>query len=401
MDAFIFDAIRTPRGRGKKSGALHSVKPYRLLGDLLRELPLRQAFDTQAVDKVIMGCVNPVEEQGGDIAKVACLDADWPDSVPGVQINTFCASGLEAVNMAAMHIKSGSTDCIVAGGVEMMSRIPIDVSLGPLFSDRELQLKVKAVPQGISADLIATLDNFTREQVDAFALGSQKRAALAINQGSFERSIIPVKNNEGEILLAQDEHPRADSSMEGLAALKPSFKKLGEMGFDELAMQRYTEIDQINHVHTPANSSGIVDGAAAVLIGSEAFAKRFNLTPRARILATTLISTDPTIMLIGPAPATYKVLKQANLNIDDIDLFEVNEAFSSVVLHFMQETGVSHEKINVNGGAIALGHPVGATGAMLLGTCLDELERRQARYGLITLCAGGGMGVATIIERLG
>jgi acetyl-CoA C-acetyltransferase len=398
--ALIFDAVRTPRGKGKKDGSLHEVKPVDLLAGLLQSFQRRLGFDPAAVDDTVMGCVTPVGEQGAVIAKTALLKAGWPHTTAGVQINRFCASGLEAVNLAAQKVASGWEDLVLAGGVESMSRVPMGSDGGAWAQDPETNVVTGFVPQGIGADLIATLGGFTRETVDAYALESQRRAAAAQAEGRFDRSVLPVQDAMGLTILARDEFIKPKTTMEGLAALKPSFTELGAMGFDAVALQRYPAVERIEHVHTAGNSSGIVDGAAAVLIGSEAMANRLKLAPRARIVATALSGADPTIMLTGPMPATRKALAKAGLAIDDIDLFEVNEAFAAVPLRFMREMGVPHEKVNVNGGAIALGHPLGATGAMLLGTLLDELERRRLRRGLVTLCVGGGMGIATIIERL-
>jgi acetyl-CoA C-acetyltransferase len=399
-DAFIYDAIRTPRGKGKTDGSLHEVKPIDLLAGLLTQLQQRTGLDTTAVDDVVMGVVSPVGEQGSVIAKVAALKAGWDFKASGVQINRFCASGLEAVNFAAQKVRSGWEDLVVAGGVESMSRVPIGSDGGAWAQDPSTNIATLFVPQGIGADLIATLSGFTREDVDAYALQSQQRAAHARACGWFDRSVVPVHDALGQVILAQDEFIKPHTTLEGLAALKPAFAALGEMGFDEVALQRYPQVERIDHVHHAGNSSGIVDGAAAMLIGSEAAGRRHGWTPRARIVATALSGDDPTIMLTGPMPAARKALAKAGLDIDQIDLFEVNEAFAAVPMRFMQEMGVPPEKVNVNGGAIALGHPLGATGAMILGTLLDELERRQLRRGLATLCVGGGMGIATVIERL-
>ncbi|MGM0564512.1 MAG: acetyl-CoA C-acetyltransferase [Pseudomonadota bacterium] len=398
--AFIYDHIRTPRGKGKPGGKLYSVKPVTLLGDLLNTLQARSDFDTAAVDDIVMGCVSPVGDQGADIAKTAALYAGWDDNVAGMQINRFCASGLEAVNTAAMKVASGWEDLVVAGGVESMSRVPMASDGGPWALDPETNSKTRFVPQGIGADLIATLEGLTREDVDAFALNSQKKAAAAHAAGRFDKSRIPVRDQNGTLLLDYDELVRADASLESMGALKPSFAQMGAMGFDHTALSRYPQVEAINHMHTPANSSGIVDGACTVLIGSEAAGKTFNLTPRARILSTALVGTDPTIMLTGPAPSARKALDKAGLKASDIDLFEVNEAFASVVMRFIREMDIDESKVNVNGGAIAMGHPLGATGAMILGTLVDELERQEKRYGLATLCVGGGMGIATVVERV-
>jgi acetyl-CoA C-acetyltransferase len=399
-EALIFDAIRTPRGKGKKDGSLHEVKPVDLLAGTLTALQRRLGFATELVDDVVMGCVSPVGEQGSCIAKTAALKAGWDFRASGVQINRFCASGLEAVNLAAQKVASGFEDLVVAGGVESMSRVPIGSDGGAWSQDPETSLATDFVPQGIGADLIATLEGFTRETVDAYALESQRRAAAARDQGRFDRSIVPVTDAIGLPILERDETIKPRTTMEVLGSLKLAFDALGELGFDAVALQRYPQVERIEHVHTAGNSSGIVDGAAAVLVGNKRIGKELKLRARARVLATALSGADPTIMLTGPMPATRKALAKAGLGIDDIDLFEVNEAFAAVPLRFMKELGVPHEKVNVNGGAIALGHPLGATGAMLLGTLIDELERRELRYGLVTLCVGGGMGIATVVERL-
>jgi acetyl-CoA C-acetyltransferase len=399
-EAYIFDAIRTPRGRGKASGALHEVKPITLLSDLLVSLQERNQFDTAAVDDIVMGCVTAVGDQGAVIAKTAALAAGWNDDVAGVVLNRFCASGLEAVNTAAMKVRSGWEHLVVAGGVESMSRVPMGSDGGAWAMDPETNVATGFMPQGIGADLIATLGGFSREDVDAFAMRSHHKAAAAWKKDAFKKSIIPVKDRNGLILLEHDELIRAESSVETLGKLKPSFKMMGEMGFDNVAKERYPQVEFINHIHTPGNSSGIVDGAAAVLIGSAAAGKQFGMTPRARIVATAVVGAEPTIMLTGPGPAARKVLKVAGMDVSDIDLFEVNEAFASVVMRFMDEMGISEDIVNVNGGSIAMGHPLGATGAMILGTLLDELEARDLKTGLVTLCVGGGMGIATIIERV-
>lgn len=399
-EAYVFDAIRTPRGKGKKDGGLHEVKPVNLLAGLLTELQRRNDLDTAAVDDVVMGVVSPVGEQGSVLAKVAALKAGWDWRCAGVQINRFCASGLEAVNLAAMKVRSGWEDLVVAGGVESMSRVPLGADGGAWAQDPETHSATRFVPQGIGADLIATLHGFTREDVDAFALLSQQRASAARAAGQFDRSVVPVKDALGQTLLAQDEFIKPSTTLQGLAELKPAFAQLGAMGFDAVALQRYPQVARIHHVHHAGNSSGIVDGAAALLIGSAAAGQTHGFTPRARIVAAALSGADPTIMLTGPMPAARKALAKAGLRIDQIDLFEVNEAFAAVPLLFMREMGVPPEKVNVNGGAIALGHPLGATGAMILNTLIDELHRRQLRYGLATLCVGGGMGIATVVERV-
>ena len=399
-EAYIFDAVRTPRGKGKKDGALYSVKPVQLIAGLLNALQTRNDLDTSQVDDIVLGCVTPVGDQGADIAKTAAMVADWDVSVAGVQLNRFCASGLEAVNMGAMKVRSGFEDLVVVGGVESMSRVPMGSDGGAWVMDPETNIHTNFVPQGIGADLIATLEGFSRADVDAFALRSQQKAARASADGSFAKSLVQVTDQNGIVLLDHDEFIRGDSTLEGLGKLKPSFEMMGQMGFDATALRVYSHVERIEHVHTPGNSSGIVDGAALMLIGSAAKGKELGLKPRARIVATAVTSTDPTIMLTGPAPATRKALAKAGLSIDDIDLFEVNEAFASVVMKFMKDMGVSEDKVNVNGGSIAMGHPLGATGCAILGTLLDELEKRQLRYGLATLCVGGGMGIATIIERI-
>lgn len=399
-EAYIFDAVRTPRGKGKKDGSLHEVKPITLLTTLMHALAERNNLDTSKIEDVVLGCVTPVADQGGDIAKTAAIAAGWSDNVSGVQINRFCASGLEAVNLAAMKVRSGWEDLVVAGGVESMSRIAMGSDGGPWALDPQTNMRSNFVPQGVGADLIATLDGYTRADVDAFAVNSQKKAAAAQAAGRFDKSIVPVKDGAGVTILDRDEFIKPDSSVEKLAGLSASFEMMGNMGFDAIALQKYPEAEKVNHVHHAGNSSGIVDGAALVLIGSEKAAQELGLKPRAKVVATALVGTDPTIMLTGPAPAARKALAKAGLTIDDIDLFEVNEAFASVVMRFINELNVPVEKVNVNGGAIAMGHPLGATGAMILGTLLDELERTGKKRGLATLCVGGGMGIATIIERV-
>ena len=398
-EAFVYDAIRTPRGKGKKDGSLHEVKPVNLLAGLLSELQRRNDFDTGQVDDVVMGVVSPIGEQGSVIAKVAALKAGWDWRCSGVQLNRFCASGLEAVNLAAQKVRSGWEDLVVAGGVESMSRVPIGSDGGAWSQDPETNSATAFVPQGIGADLIATLEGFGRADVDAFALESQRRAARARDEGRFARSVVPVKDFLDQVILDADEFIKPHTTLEGLAALKPAFEQLGALGFDQVAIGRYPQVERIDHVHHAGNSSGIVDGAAAVLVGSEAAGRTHGLQPRARIVAAALSGADPTIMLTGPMPAARKALAKAGMTIDQIDLFEVNEAFAAVPMKFMREMGVPHEKVNVNGGAIAMGHPLGATGAMILNTLIDELHRRGLRYGLATLCVGGGMGIATIVER--
>ena len=399
-EAYVFDAIRTPRGKGKKDGSLHEVKPINLLSGLLSDLQKRHQFDTAMVDDVVMGVVSPVGEQGSVIAKVAALKAGWDFQCAGVQINRFCASGLEAVNMAAQKVRSGWEDLVVAGGVESMSRVPIGSDGGAWAQDPETNLQTAFVPQGIGADLIATLEGFSRTDLDTYALESQRRAAYAQAQGYFDKSIMPVHDAVGNVILDKDEFIKPRTTLQGLASLKPAFEQMGAMGFDQVALSRYPQVERIFHVHHAGNSSGIVDGAAAVLIGNEHAAKQHGLTPRARIVATALSGADPTIMLTGPMPAARKALVKAGMTMDQMDLVEINEAFAAVAMRFMKEMKVPHEKTNVNGGAIAMGHPLGATGAMILGTLIDELHRRQLRYGMATLCVGGGMGIATIVERI-
>ena len=401
-EAFVYDAIRTPRGRGKNTGSLHATKPVSLVAGLLDEVRKRNpGLDPAAVEDIVLGCVAPVGEQGADIARTAALVAGYELSGPGFQLNRFCGSGLEAVNIAAQKVRSGWEDLVFAGGVESMSRVPMGSDGGPWAQDPETAYATSFVPQGISADLIATTEGFTREDVDLYAVESQTRAGKALADGAFSRSVIPVVDINGQVILDHDEFPRPSTTLEQLGELKPSFAGIGEMGgFDAVALQKYHWVEKINHVHTPGNSSGIVDGASLMVIGSEQAGTDMGMTPRARILATAIVGSEPTIMLTGPAPATQKALRKAGLTVDDIDLFEVNEAFAAMVLKFMKETGVPHEKVNVNGGAIALGHPLGATGAMILGTVIDELERRNLRRGVATLCIGGGMGIATVVERV-
>ncbi|WP_043722227.1 acetyl-CoA C-acetyltransferase [Kutzneria sp. 744] len=401
-EAFVFDAVRTPRGKGKQTGSLHEVKPVSLLVGLIDELRTRNPnLDPARIDDVVLGCVTPVGDQGADIAKTAALAAGLPNTVAGVQLNRFCASGLEAVNIAAQKVRSGWDDLILAGGVESMSRVPMGSDGGAWAMDPETAYDTSFVPQGIGADLIASIEGFSREDVDAYACESQARAAKAQSNGYFDRSVVPVRDHNGLTVLERDEFIRPGTTLEGLGELKPSFAGIGEMGgFDAVALQKYHWVERINHVHTAGNSSGIVDGAALVAIGSEQIGKDFGLTPRARIVATAVSGADPTIMLTGPAPACRKALAKAGLTVDDIDLVEMNEAFAAVVLRFMRDMDIPWEKVNVNGGAIALGHPLGATGAMILSTVVDELERRELRYGMVTLCIGGGMGLATIVERI-
>jgi len=401
-EAMIYDAVRTPRGKGKADGSLHEVKPVALVTGLIHALLERNPkLDPQTIDDVVLGCVTPVGDQGADIAKTAAIVAGLPDTVAGVQVNRFCASGLEAVNLGAQKVRSGFEDFVLAGGVESMSRVPMGSDGGAWAMDPLTNFETSFVPQGIGADLIATIDNVTREDVDKFALQSQKRAAAARAEGRFTRSLIPVRDRNGMAILSEDEFIKPNSTLEGLAKLQPSFQMIGEMGgFDAVALQKYHYLESIRHVHTAGNSSGIVDGAALVLIGSDKAGERAGLTPRGRIVSTALSGADPTIMLTGPAPAARKALAKAGLKKEQIDLWEINEAFAVVPLRFMRDLDISQEITNVNGGAIALGHPLGATGAMILGTILDELERRKLRYGLCTLCVGGGMGIATIVERL-
>jgi acetyl-CoA C-acetyltransferase len=400
-DAFIYDAIRTPRGRGKADGALHEVTALNLASQALGAIKERNKLDPKLVDDVVLGCVDPVGEAGGDIARVAAINAGYGDEVPGVQINRFCASGLDAVNFAAAEVMSGQHDMTIGGGVESMSRVGIGASGGAWPVDPSIALQSYFVPQGISADLIATKYGFSRDDVDAYAVESQKRAGQSWEEGRFKNSVVAVKDVNGITLLAKDEHMRPTTTMQTLGQLNPSFVQMGEMaGFDAVAVQRYPEFESIKHVHTPGNSSGIVDGAAAVLIGNKDAGKAAGLKPRARIRQFANIGSEPSIMLTGPVPVTEKLLKKAGMKIADIDLFELNEAFASVVLRYMQAFDIPHDKINVNGGAIAMGHPLGATGAMILGTVLDELERRNLQTALVTLCIGVGMGTATIIERV-
>ena len=398
-DAYIFDALRTPRGK-KKDGSLHEMTPTDILAKLLKSLQEKHDLDTSQVDDVIMGCVTPVGDQGANIAKAATQYAGWDDNVPGVQVNRFCASGLETVNMAAMKVRSGWENLIVAGGVECMSRVPMGSDGGSMAFEPKVNLRTQFVPQGIGADLIATLGGHSREDVDAFAVESQRRAAHASSQGYF-KSIVPVTDQNGLDVLANDEHIRPNTTMDDLSGLKPAFEIIGNLGYDAVALGKYTGVEAINHVHTAGNSSGIVDGAAAVLIGSNAKGKELGLTPRAKIISAATVSTDPTIMLTGPGPASKKALKKAGMQIEDIDLIEANEAFAAVILRFIEDMRLeNNEKVNVNGGSIAMGHPLGATGAMLLGTVIDELERRDLNTALITLCVAGGMGIGTIIERV-
>jgi acetyl-CoA C-acetyltransferase len=400
-DAFIYDAVRTPRGRGKADGSLHEVTALNLAAQALGAIKDRNELESEQVDDVVLGCVDPVGEAGGDIARAAALVAGYGDRVPGVQINRFCASGLDAVNFAAAEIMSGQHEMTIGGGVESMSRVGIGASGGAWAVDPTIAVEQYFMPQGISADLIATKYGFSRDDVDAYAVESQKRAAKSWDEGRFAKSVVPVKDINGLTILAKDEHMRPSTTMQSLASLQPSFVQMGEMGgFDAVAVQKHPAVEAINHVHTPGNSSGIVDGAAAVLIGSKDAGARNGLKPRARIRAFANIGSEPAIMLTGPIPVTEKVLKKAGMSTSDIELWELNEAFASVVLRYMQALDIPHDQINVNGGAIAMGHPLGATGAMILGTALDELERSGKSTALVTLCIGMGMGTATIIERV-
>jgi len=399
-EAYIYDAVRTPRGKGKKSGSLHEITALSLATQVLQAIRDRSELDTSKVDDVVLGCVSPVGEQGADIARVAVLNADYAETTAGVQVDRFCASGLEACNMAASKVMTGEADMAIGGGVESMSRVPMGASGGAWSSDPQVALKTYFAPQGIGADTIATKYGFSRDDVDAFAVESQKRAATAWKEGRFAKSIVPVKDQMGGIQLAHDEHMRPDADMQSLAALNPSFAGMGAMGFDEVIKQRYPELEAINHVHHAGNSSGIVDGASAVLFGSKEMGEKFGLKPRARIRAMASIGSEPGIMLTGPTYVSQKVLKKAGMEASDIDLYELNEAFASVVLLMMQNLNIPHEKMNVNGGAIAMGHPLGATGGMILGTMVDELERSGKETALVTLCVGAGMGTATIIERV-
>ena len=400
-DAFIFDAVRTPRGKGRSSGALHGNTPISLAITALQALRERNSLDTAFVDDVILGCVEPAGEQGANIARVAVIAAGYHESAAGVQVNRFCASGLEACNMAAAKVMSGQSPLVIGGGVESMSRVPMGSSGGAWSADPAVAIPTYFVPQGISADLIATLYGHSRNDVDSYAVESQRRAALAWAEGRFAKSIVPVRDVNGCVVLERDEHMRADTTLASLAKLEPAFKLQGEKyGFNAVAMQRYPEVERMTHIHHAGNSSGIVDGASAVLIGNAEIGKRLGLKARARIRSFASIGSEPTIMLTGPSYSAEKALKLAGMKASDIDLYELNEAFASVVLRFMEVMNVPHDKMNVNGGAIALGHPLGATGGMILGTVLDELERRNLSTGLVTLCVGAGMGTATIIERV-
>jgi acetyl-CoA C-acetyltransferase len=400
MNAYIYDSVRTPRGKGKPDGALASIKPVDLLARTFHAIKNRNDLNTSLVDDAIIGCVSPVKEQGANIAKAAAIEAGYAETTAGVQVNRFCASGLEAINMAAAYVGSGNADLIVAGGVESMSRVPIASDGGAMYDDQEFITKHGLVPQGISADLIASKFGYNRNQLDSFAARSHAKANAAWDEGRFEKSIVSIGDESGNIVLNRDQMIRPETSTETLSGLRPAFVKLGEMGFNQLALQKYPEVSVINHVHHAGNSSAMVDGAALTLIGSKEIGEELGKKPRARIRAMALTGTEPTIMLLGPAPVSRKALKKARMEIGDIDLIEVNEAFASVVLRFLEDLDIDESKINVNGGAIAMGHPLGATGAMLMGTLIDELERQDKETGLVTLCVGGGMGIATVIERV-
>lgn len=395
---YIYDAVRTPRSKGKKDGSLYSVKPIDLGASVLKAMQSRLDLDTSYVDDAVFGCVTPIGEQGGDVTKMIVANAGWDQSVAGVQLDRFCASGLEAVNIAAQKIASGWEDLVVAGGVESMSRVPLGSSGGAMGADPEFVFKNGFIPQGVAADLLATLDGHTREQVDAFAVESQRRAAHARDNGYFDKSVVAVKDMNGVTVLDKDDFIKPETTMEGLGKLKPAFEMPGQFGFDDVAISKYPQVSKVSHIHTPGNSSGIVDGSSAVLVGSEKAGKDLGLTPRARIVSTAVLAVEPVLMLAGPAPAAEKALKKAGLTKSDIDLWEINEAFSSVALRYMSALDIPHEITNVNGGAIAMGHPLGATGGMLVGTMVDELERRNLKRGMISLCVGGGMGISTIVE---
>ena len=398
-DVFIYGALRSPRGRARQTGALYEVPPHRLVAQLLRALAARLGFDPAEVADLLLGCVTPVADQGYNIAQAALLAADWPATVAGAQVNRFCASGLESVHAAAARVAAGYDELLVAGGVESMSRVPLGSDGGPLLTDPELLLSSGSIPQGVAADLIATDRGLARERLDAFALESQRRAAAAWEGGHFAESVVPITDDNGLVLLSRDEHPRPDTDAEKLAALAPAFAAVGATGFDDIALGRFPHLPRIEHRHTAGNSSGLVDGAALALLGSAGAGERLGLAPRARLRSVAVASSDATMMLLGMIPATERALARAGLSIGEVDLVEVNEAFAAVPLAFVDHFGVDAERVNVNGGAIALGHPVGATGAMLLGTLVDELERRGARTGLVTLCAGGGQGIAAVVER--
>lgn len=398
--AYVYDAIRTPRSKGKIDGTLNEVKPIDLVTTLLKEMQSRHDLDTSRVDDLVLGCVGPVREQGGVLPKIALQKAGWDEKVAGVQVNRFCASGLDTFNSAASRIASGWEDLICAGGYESMSRVPMGADGGPFTEDPETIRETGFVPQGIGADLIATIEGYTREDVDGVAVESQRKAAHARDSGWFDRSVVPVRDENGMIILAKDDFIKPGTTLETLAGLKPSFDKIGAAGFDAVALSRYVNVEKISHVHTPGNSSGIVDGASLILLGNEKAGQDLELTPRARVISVAVTATDPTIMLTGPGPASRKALAKARLTVDDIDLVEINEAFASVVLRLQKDLNIPDEKLNVVGGAIAMGHPLGATGGMLVSTVIDELERRSAKRALICLCVGGGMGIASIIERV-
>jgi len=398
--AYIYDAVRTPRSKGKTDGTLHEVKPIDLGAGLFRELQQRNDLDTSYVDDVIMGCVSPIGEQGSDIAKMIVQNAGWDESVAGVQLNRFCASGLEAVNSAAAKVASGWDNLIVAGGIECMSRVPMGSDGGAMAGDAAFAIKSGFVPQGIGADTIATIDGYSREDVDAYALESQKRAANARDNGWFDSAVVPVRDKNGVIILERDDFIKPESTMQGLGGLRASFEQMGKYGFDDIILKKYNTLERINHVHTPGNSSGIVDGASAVLIGSQRAGKDLSMKPRAKVRATAIISSDPIIMLAGPGPSAKKALKAAGMSKDDIDLWEINEAFASVAMRYMRDLDISHDITNVVGGSIAMGHPLGATGGCIIGSMLNELERRDLSTGMLSLCVGGGMGISCIIERV-
>lgn len=398
--AYIYDAVRTPRSKGKTDGTLHEVKPIDLGAGLFRELQQRNDLDTSYVDDVIMGCVSPIGEQGSDIAKMIVQNAGWDESVAGVQLNRFCASGLEAVNSAAAKVASGWDNLIVAGGIECMSRVPMGSDGGAMAGDAAFAIKSGFVPQGIGADTIATIDGYSREDVDAYALESQKRAANARDKGWFDSAVVPVRDKNGVMILERDDFIKPKSTMQGLAGLRASFEQMGKYGFDDIILKKYNTLERINHVHTPGNSSGIVDGASAVLIGSQQAGKDLSMKPRAKVRATAIISSDPIIMLAGPGPSAKKALKAAGMSKDDIDLWEINEAFASVAMRYMRDLDISHDITNVVGGSIAMGHPLGATGGCIIGSMLNELERRDLSTGMLSLCVGGGMGISCIIERV-
>lgn len=400
MDAYIYDHVRTPRGRGRFDGSLHEISSVQLVAQVLEALKHRSSLDTALIDDVIVGCAQPLGEQGGNIARAAVLTAGYAESVAGQQVHRFCASALEAINAAAAQVMVGAAEATIAGGVESMSRTPLGADSGAWSADPWVAYHNYFAPQGIGADVIATLDGYTRTDVDAYAVESQRRAAAAWSEGRFQRSVVPVRDLIGEVVLNHDEHMRPGTTLEGLAKLKPAFVALGQAGFDAVALQKYPQIETVQHVHHGGNSSGIVDGAAAVLIGNRQFGVRAGLKPRARVKAFASIGSEPTIMLTAPAAVTQKLLHRCGMSVHEIDLFEINEAFASVVMRYMRELNLDPDKVNVNGGAIAMGHPLGATGAMILGTVLDELERRDLSTALVTLCAGNGLGTATIIERV-